>query len=119
MLCVLPEKTDLTVHCHVCNLTFAAEDGTRKIYVGNISFETDREALMEFYSQYGTVKDIYVPLDTASGRPRGFAFVTMDEEDADKAIEATNGQIFMGRELAVSVPLPRGQKAPSRPGTYR
>jgi RNA recognition motif-containing protein len=56
-------------------------------------------------------------LDTESGRARGFAFVTIDEDDADKAIEATNGQTFMGRQLAVSVPLPRGEKAPARAGT--
>jgi len=74
--------------------------------------------VIEFFSAYGTVKDIYVPLDMASGRARGFAFVTMDEEDADKAIEETNGQDFMGRQLTVSVPLPRGQKAPASQGTY-
>lgn len=93
-----------------------AGEGTRKIYVGNLPFEVDKESLLEFYSQYGSVKDMYIPLDMATGRARGFAFVTMDETDADKAIEETNGQTFMGRELAVSVPLPRGQKAAARPG---
>jgi nucleolin len=94
-----------------------SEDGLRKIYVGNLSFDADKESLFEFYSQYGNVKDVYVPLDTESGRARGFAFVTIDEDDADKAIEATNGQTFMGRQLAVSVPLPRGEKAPARADT--
>jgi RNA recognition motif-containing protein len=87
-----------------------------KIYVGNLAFETDRESLIEFYSQYGTVKDIYIPLDVGTGRPRGFAFVTMAEEDVDRAIQSTNGVEFMGRELAVSIPLPRGTKA--QPGSY-
>lgn len=73
--------------------------------------------MVEFYSQYGTVREVYIPLDVATGRARGFAFVTMDEEDADKAIEETNGQTYMGRVLAVSVPLPRGQKAPPRTST--
>lgn len=73
--------------------------------------------MLEFYSQHGNVKDIYIPMDTETGRARGFAFVTIDEDDADKAIEATNGETFMGRQLAVSVPLPRGQKAPPRAGT--
>lgn len=87
----------------------------RKLYVGNLPFEAEKESLIEFFAQYGTVKDIYIPLDVATGQARGFAFVTMDEEDTDRAIEATNGAEFMGRELAVSVPLPRGQKAnPSR-----
>lgn len=89
----------------------------KKIYVGNLPFDTDKEELIDFYAQYGTVKDIYIPLDMSSGRARGFAFVTMDEADADKAIEETNGKEFMGRQLAVSVPLPRGQKAPPREST--
>ena len=83
----------------------------RKLYVGNLPFEADKESLLEFFAQHGAVKDIYIPLDVATGQGRGFAFVTMDEEDTDKVIQATNGAEFMGRELSVSVPLPRGQKA--------
>jgi RNA recognition motif-containing protein len=87
----------------------------RKIYVGNLSFDTDKESLLEFYSQYGTVKDVYIPVDVGTGRGRGFAFVTMAEEDVDRAIQNTNGAEFMGRLLAVSIPLPRGTKASPRP----
>lgn len=87
----------------------------RKIYVGNLSFDADKESLIEFYSQYGTVKDIYIPLDVGTGRGRGFAFVTMAEEDVDRAIQNTNGAEFMGRLLSVSIPLPRGTKASPRP----
>lgn len=96
------------------------EEGVRKLYVGNLPFDADKESLIEFFAKHGTVKDIYIPLDVATGQARGFAFVTMDEEDADKVIEATNGAEFMGRELSVSVPLPRGQKAtPSRSASQR
>lgn len=52
--------------------------------------------------------DIYLPTNKESGTPRGFAFVTIDEANAEKAIEATNGMEFFGRNLAVSLPLPRG-----------
>lgn len=89
-------------------------DGYKKIYMGNIPFECTREEVFEFYSEYGEVSEVYVPVDPVSGNGRGFAFVTMKEEDADKAIEATNGQEFGGRKLVVSVPLPPGKKAPQR-----
>lgn len=57
---------------------------------------------------------MYIPIDSASGGPRGFAFVTMAEEDAEKAISETDGAMYQGRTLAVSKPLPRGEKAPAR-----
>jgi RNA recognition motif-containing protein len=100
----------------VCCSSITTDVGARKIYVGNLSFDTDKESLIEFYSQYGTVKDIYIPLDVGTGRGRGFAFVTMAEEDVDRAIQNTNGAEFMGRLLAVSIPLPRGTKVSPRPG---
>lgn len=85
-----------------------------KIYVGNIPFDTNRDELIEFYEQYGDVKEVYIPMDVNTGGPRGFAFVTMPEEDAVKAIDETNGVMYQGRTLAVSKPLPRGEKAPPR-----
>ena len=116
------KESALSCHVHLTFLSFhdiILGEGIRKIYVGNLPFEADKGCLIELFSQHGTVKDVYIPLDMASGRSRGFAFVTMDEADADNAIEETNGRMFMGRELAVSVPLPRGQKAPTRQGAYR
>eukprot|EP00521_Asterionellopsis_glacialis_P014551 CAMPEP_0195292048 /NCGR_PEP_ID=MMETSP0707-20130614/8581_1 /TAXON_ID=33640 /ORGANISM="Asterionellopsis glacialis, Strain CCMP134" /LENGTH=363 /DNA_ID=CAMNT_0040352427 /DNA_START=35 /DNA_END=1126 /DNA_ORIENTATION=+ len=90
------------------------EDGFMKIYVGNIPFDTNRDELVEFYEQYGNVKEVYIPTDVNTGGPRGFAFVTMAEEDALNAIDETNGVMYQGRTLAVSKPLPRGEKAPPR-----
>jgi cold-inducible RNA-binding protein len=73
---------------------------------------------LELYSQYGDVTDVYIPRNKETGEPRGFAFVTLDEENATKAIEATNGMEYMGRQLAVSLPLPPGEKSTrSREGT--
>jgi RNA recognition motif-containing protein len=82
----------------------------KKIYVGNLPFDTDRAELVEFYTQWGEVKDVYVPMDAATGSARGFAFVTMDEGNADKAIAESNGMLYRGRKLAVSEPLPPGEK---------
>jgi RNA recognition motif-containing protein len=69
---------------------------------------------MDTYSEYGEVKDVYVPINPETGMPRGFAFVTMSVEDAPKAIEGTDGVNLDGRTLTVSVSLPPGEKKPPR-----
>lgn len=60
---------------------------------------------MEHYEEFGEVKEVYIPVDRETGAGRGFAFVTMKAEDADSAIEGTNGLLFDGRKLVVSEPL--------------
>ncbi len=60
----------------------------------------------------GEVIDVYVPRNQETGMPRGFAFITMNTEDAEKAIESNDGKDFMGRTLSVRKSLPRGQKVP-------
>jgi RNA recognition motif-containing protein len=89
-------------------------EGMKKVYVGNIPFECSIEHLKEYFAEFGTVRDVYIPL-TPVGKPRGFAFVSMGEQDIDSALAATDGQEFMGRKLTVSLPLPPGEKAPRRP----
>jgi len=92
----------------------AVDEGKKKIYVGNLSFDTTRDDLMEYFGLYGEVFDVYIPLDSATGSPRGFAFITMDEAAADEAIEKTNGEELMGRKITVSLPLPPGEKKTQR-----
>jgi RNA recognition motif-containing protein len=87
------------------------DEGVKKLYVGNIPFECTMDHLKEYFGEYGTVQDVYIPLNPG-GKPRGFAFVSMNEQDIEPALEATNGQEFMGRSLTVSLPLPPGEKAP-------
>jgi nucleolin len=84
-----------------------------KIYVGNLNFETTSEALEEAFKQYGDVKEVFLPTDY-EGRPRGFGFVSMEDEDAVKAIEGMNGAELDGRTLNVNKSLPRGEKARPR-----
>lgn len=91
-------------------------DGTQKLYVGNIRFDATKDSLMELFSQYGEVFELYIPQNADTGTGRGFAFVTMKEEDAQKAIEATKGMEFEGRKIVVSVPLPRGEKLNKKRG---
>lgn len=81
-----------------------------KIYVGNLNFDTTGEDLKAAFSQYGEVKDCFIPTDY-DGNPRGFGFIQMSEEDALKAIEELNGTELDGRTLNVNKSLPKGTKA--------
>lgn len=87
------------------------DEGVKKIYVGNLPFDVASEDLTEYFGQFGDVYDLYIPADPNTGRSRGFAFLSLKEEELEKTIEATNGADFMGRRLSVSVPLPPGEKA--------
>lgn len=79
-----------------------------KLYVGNMSFQTSEDALRAHFEQFGTVTDIYVAMDKFTGRPRGFAFVTMGTADEAKvAIEKTNGVQLDGRPLQVNEARPK------------
>lgn len=73
-----------------------------KIYVGNMSFDTNEAGLREAFSAHGDVQDVALITDRDTGRPRGFAFVTMPDSDARAAIEAMNGKELDGRTLNVN-----------------
>ncbi len=74
-----------------------------KMYIGNLSFDTTKQDLENLFSEYGAVTDVHLPTDRESGRPRGFAFVTMDSKDAmNKAIAGVNGTDVGGRSLKVN-----------------
>lgn len=78
------------------------------IYVGNLSYEVNKEDLHEVFTEYGTVKRIHIPTDRETGRVRGFAFVEMESEaNEDKAIEALDGAEWLNRELKVNKARPR------------
>lgn len=79
-----------------------------KMYVGNLSFDSTKQDLETFFSQYGTVTDIHLPEDRETGRPRGFGFVTMDSKSAmEDAIQNADGVELGGRNLKVNEAKPR------------
>ena len=79
-----------------------------KIFVGNMSFGTDENTLRDLFSQHGEVGEVTIVTDRDTGRPRGFAFVTMpDGAQAQAAIDALNGQQLDGRALSVNEARPR------------
>lgn len=79
-----------------------------KLYVGNLSFKTTADELRAHFEQFGAVTDVYIALDRMTGRPRGFAFVTMGTaEEAKVAAEKTNGVELGGRQLTVNEARPK------------
>ncbi len=82
-----------------------------KMYVGNLPFSAQEQDVRELFSQYGGVTEVFLPMDRESGRPRGFAFVTMDSPEAmQAAINGLNGQEFQGRKLAINEARPREER---------
>ena len=79
-----------------------------KLYVGNLSYSVSPKALEEMFGQFGEVEDVHVPTDRATGRPRGFAFVTMpNSQEAQKAIAELSGTQMEGRTIEVNEARPR------------
>ena len=82
-----------------------------KLYVGNLSFKTSEEELRTHFGQYGSVTDVYVAMDKMTGRPRGFAFVTMGTDvEAKLAAEKVNGRELGGRQLTVNEARPKEER---------
>lgn len=74
-----------------------------RLYVGNLSYDTDTETLRQAFQSTGEVTDAHVVTDRESGRSRGFGFVTMaTPELAKKAIETMNGAVIDGRSIRVN-----------------
>lgn len=78
------------------------------IYVGNLSFEVTKEDLNAAFAEYGSVKQVQLPTDRETGRPRGFGFVEMSTDaEETAAIDALDGAEWMGRNLKVNKAKPR------------
>jgi cold-inducible RNA-binding protein len=80
---------------------------SKKIYVGNLSFQTTEEQVRELFEEHGTIESLAWITDRDTGRPRGFAFVEMEDSSAIEAIKALNGQMLDGRELRVNEARPK------------
>jgi len=79
-----------------------------RLYVGNMSYNSTEDTLRAEFGRFGQVDDVHIVMDRETGRPRGFAFVTLaDEESGRKAIEEMNGTELDGRTLTVNEARPR------------
>jgi RNA recognition motif-containing protein len=93
---------------------------SEKLFVRNLSFNTTENDLQDAFAAHGTVVEANLMMDRATGRPRGFAFVTMSTpEEAQKAIAELNGKQLDGRALTVNVARPREERAPGGGGGGR
>ena len=78
------------------------------IYVGNLSFDAEREDLVDLFEQYGQVRQCSRPLDRETGRKRGFAFVELADADSEqRAIDDLQDVEWMGRMIRVNKATPR------------
>jgi RNA recognition motif-containing protein len=85
----------------------------RKLYVGNLPYQTTESDLQELFAQAGAVDTVRVMRDQATGRARGFAFVEMaSETDAQNAVDTLHDHAFGGRNLTVNEARPQ----PARSG---
>ena len=93
-----------------------------RLFVGNLPYQATEDDLRTHFAQVGNPTQIVRPLDRETGRARGFAFVEYAErKEAEEAIKKFDGQLFMGRPLAVSEARARedrGPGGPPRPGGY-
>ena len=85
----------------------------KKLYVGNLSYDTTEEALKTFFSEAGTVESANIIVDKYSNRSKGFGFIEMSSpEEAQKAIELFDGKELDGRNLKVNEAKPMEKRAP-------
>ena len=82
-----------------------------RLYVGNLSYSTTQDTLQSEFGAYGPVDEVAVITDRETGRPRGFAFVTMSNpDDGRSAIESLNGREVDGRTITVNEARPKAER---------
>ena len=79
---------------------------TKKIFVGNLSFQTSENDLNDLFAQVGQVQSVSIITDRMTGRSKGFGFVEMESEQAEQAIARFNGAEVSGRKLTVNEARP-------------
>lgn len=83
-----------------------------KLFVGNLSWGATEDSLKAFFAQIGDVLEVKIIIDRATGRSKGFGFVTMaTEEDAQKAIAELDQKELDGRPVKVTIALPPKERS--------
>jgi RNA recognition motif-containing protein len=92
---------------------------SRKLYVGNLPYETGETELQELFGPFGAIESVRVMRDMATGRARGFAFVEMGtDEEAQAAASGLNGHEVGGRALTVNEARPKPEYSGGGGGGY-
>jgi len=92
---------------------------SKRIYVGNLSYQTTENDIANLFGQVGEVESANIITDRDTGRSKGFGFVEMGNEDADKAIAQLNGTELNGRTITVNEARPREDRGGNRGGYGR
>ena len=91
----------------------------KKLYVGNLSYNTTEDGLRNLFSGFGTVASAKIIFDRENGNSKGFGFIEMStEEEAEKAISGTNGHEFEGRQLRVNEAIDKPRRDRGSGGGY-
>ena len=84
----------------------------KKLYVGNLSYNTTEDGLRNLFSGFGTVASAKIIFDRESGNSKGFGFIEMSSDDeASAAITGTNGKEFDGRQLRVNEAMDKPRRS--------
>jgi RNA recognition motif-containing protein len=89
------------------------------IYVGNLPFNATEQDVRALFERHGTVESVKLVNDRETGRPRGFGFVDMPQNEAQAAIQALNGQDMGGRPLRINEAQERPQRPRQGGGPFR
>jgi RNA recognition motif-containing protein len=104
-------------HQFACSITYPIRSiqesfMTKKLYVGNMSYDTTQDQIRELFSQAGEVTDVSLITDRETSRPKGFGFVEMaTDEGAQEAIKRFNGYTLGNRNLTVNEARPREERS--------
>ncbi len=95
-------------------------DNNSRLFVGNLSYQTQERDLQDHFSAAGVVTNVNLMLDRVTGKSRGFAFVEFSTPDeANRAVEMFHGKDLGGRALTVNIARPREERPPGGGGGFR
>jgi len=86
----------------------------KRLYVGNLSFNSTENEIRNLFENYGEVRSVQLISDRETGRPRGFGFVEIEDDGAERAVEELNLKELDGRRLNVNEARPRDSDRRSR-----
>jgi len=91
----------------------------KKLYVGNLSYNTTEDGLRNLFSGFGSVASAKIIFDRESGNSKGFGFIEMgSDEEAAAAIAGTNGREFEGRQMRVNEAMDKPRRERSDRGNW-
>lgn len=100
-------------------ISFGENHLSKKMYVGNLSFETTEEQVRDLFTPYGAVESINMIHDRMSGQFRGFCFVEMETSAANAAMKALDSKELSGRTLKVNEAKPREERSDGQRSSFR